>query len=179
LLGKVAARAATCNHFMPVHNTEIASIFDHLADLLEIEGANPFCVRAYRNGARTIVDLPHSIADMLAKGEDLAELPGIGQDLAAKTAEFAETKARLRDRANRASHAPRHRRSCLPAGQGHGREGRDGDRCAPERWPSLHEVRRRPGSAWLARSGRRPEHAVLAGASQDPQTPLKTRHEAP
>jgi DNA polymerase (family 10) len=92
LLGQVAAHAATCNHFMPVHNTEIASAFDHLADLLEIEGANPFRVRAYRNAARTIGDLPHSVADMLAKGEDLAELPGIGEDLAAKIAEFVETK---------------------------------------------------------------------------------------
>ena len=77
---------------MPVHNTEIASAFDHLADLLEIEGANPFRVRAYRNAARTIGDLPHSVADMLTKGEDLAELPGIGEDLAAKIAEFVETK---------------------------------------------------------------------------------------
>jgi DNA polymerase (family 10) len=92
LLGQVAACAATCNHFMPVHNTEIAGAFDHLADLLEIEGANPFRVRAYRNAARTIGDLPHSVADMLAKGEDLAELPGIGEDLAAKIAEFVETK---------------------------------------------------------------------------------------
>jgi DNA polymerase (family 10) len=77
---------------MPVHNAEIASAFDHLADLLEIEGANPFRVRAYRNAARTIGDLPHSVADMLAKGDDLAELPGIGEDLAAKIAEFVETK---------------------------------------------------------------------------------------
>jgi DNA polymerase (family 10) len=77
---------------MPVHNTEIASAFDHLADLLEIEGANPFRVRAYRNAARTIGDLPHSVADMLAKGEDLAELPGVGEDLAAKIAELVETQ---------------------------------------------------------------------------------------
>jgi DNA polymerase/3'-5' exonuclease PolX len=36
---------------MPVHNAEIAVAFDHLADLLEIEGANPFPVRAYRRAA--------------------------------------------------------------------------------------------------------------------------------
>jgi DNA polymerase (family X) len=92
LLGQVAACAAPVTIFMPVHNTEIAGAFDHLADLLEIEGANPFRVRAYRNAARMIGDLPHSVADMLAKGEDLAELPGIGEDLAAKIAEFVETK---------------------------------------------------------------------------------------
>ena len=37
---------------MPVHNAEIAVAFDHLADLLEIEGANPFRIRAYRRAAR-------------------------------------------------------------------------------------------------------------------------------
>ena len=77
---------------MPVHNAEIAAAFDHLADLLEIEGANPFRVRAYRTAARTIADLPRSIADMLAKGEDLTDLAGIGEDLAGKIAEFVETK---------------------------------------------------------------------------------------
>lgn len=77
---------------MPVHNAEIAAGFDHLADLLEIEGANPFRVRAYRRAARTIEDLPRSAAEMIAGGEDLTELPGIGDDLAAKIAEFVATK---------------------------------------------------------------------------------------
>jgi len=77
---------------MPVHNAEIAAAFDHLADLLEIEGANPFRVRAYRRAARTIEDLPRSAAELIAGGEDLAELPGIGTDLAGKIAEFVDTK---------------------------------------------------------------------------------------
>jgi DNA polymerase (family X) len=77
---------------MPVHNAEIATAFDHLADLLEIEGANPFRVRAYRRAARTIEDLPRSAVEIIASGEDLAELPGIGADLAGKVAEFIETK---------------------------------------------------------------------------------------
>jgi DNA polymerase (family X) len=77
---------------MPVHNAEIATAFDHLADLLEIEGANPFRVRAYRNAARTVEDLPRSVAELIASGEDLTELPGIGADLAGKIAEFVDTK---------------------------------------------------------------------------------------
>jgi DNA polymerase (family 10) len=77
---------------MPVHNAEIAAAFDHLADLLEIEGANPFRVRAYRRAARTIEDLPRNAAELVAGGEDLAELPGIGVDLAGKIAEFIATK---------------------------------------------------------------------------------------
>ena len=76
---------------MPVHNAEIADIFDHVADLLEIEDANPFRVRAYRNAARTIRDLNRSLAEMLAAGADLADLPDIGDDLAGKIAEIVET----------------------------------------------------------------------------------------
>ena len=71
---------------MPIHNAEITTAIDHLANLLEIEGANPFRVRAYRGAARTIEDLPLSAAEMLAAGEDLAELSGIGAELAGKIA---------------------------------------------------------------------------------------------
>ena len=77
---------------MPIHNAEITTAIDHLANLLEIEGANPFRVRAYRGAARTIEDLPLSAAEMLAAGEDLAELSGIGAELAGKIAEFIATK---------------------------------------------------------------------------------------
>ena len=76
---------------MPVHNSEIAEIFDHIADLLEIEGANPFRVRAYRNAANTIRDNGRSMADMVDAGEDLSELPDIGDDLASKVAEIVRT----------------------------------------------------------------------------------------
>jgi DNA polymerase/3'-5' exonuclease PolX len=37
---------------MPLHNADIAAIFDELADLLEIEETNPFPVRAYRTQRR-------------------------------------------------------------------------------------------------------------------------------
>lgn len=76
---------------MPVHNADIAAIFDEIADLLEIEGANPFRIRAYRNAGYTVRDLPHEITAMLNSGEDLTELPGIGKDLAAKIKEIVET----------------------------------------------------------------------------------------
>ncbi len=69
---------------MTVHNKEIADLFNQLADLLEIEGANPFRVRAYRNAARYIADSPHSLAERVKAKEDLTELPGIGKDLAKK-----------------------------------------------------------------------------------------------
>ncbi|HAP39722.1 MAG TPA: DNA polymerase/3'-5' exonuclease PolX [Nitrospira sp.] len=76
---------------MTVHNGEIAAIFEEMADLLEIEGANPFRVRAYRFAARTIRDLPGEVAEMVARGEDLTSLPGIGDDLAGKIREIIRT----------------------------------------------------------------------------------------
>ena len=76
---------------MPVHNADIAAVFDEIADLLEIESANPFRVRAYRNAARTLRDLNRDVAAMIEQGEDVTELPGIGEDLASKIKEIIET----------------------------------------------------------------------------------------
>jgi len=76
---------------MPVHNADIAALFEEIADLLEIENANPFRVRAYRNAARQLQGMGVPAADMVAKSEDLTELPGIGDDLAAKIKEIVET----------------------------------------------------------------------------------------
>jgi len=68
-----------------MQNPDIARIFDEVADLLEIQDANPFRVRAYRNAARTIRDLPEPLEDAVRAGaRDLTELPGIGEDLAEK-----------------------------------------------------------------------------------------------
>ncbi len=81
---------------MPVHNAEIAAVFEEIADLLEIHNENPFRVRAYRNAARTLQGLGVGISELLARGEDLTELPGIGTDLAARITEIATTgKCRL------------------------------------------------------------------------------------
>ena len=84
---------------MSVHNEDVAAIFDEMADLLEIEEANPFRVRAYRNAARNVRSLGRELAEMVARGEDLTELQGIGKDLAAKIVEIVRTgKARALDK---------------------------------------------------------------------------------
>ncbi len=70
-------------------NAGIAAIFEEIADLLEIEDANPFRVRAYRNAARVVKGLDTEVATLIARGDDLTELPGIGKDLAAKMADIA------------------------------------------------------------------------------------------
>jgi DNA polymerase (family 10) len=72
-------------------NAEIAESLQRIADLLEIQGENVFRIRAYRNAARTVSELPEGIAAMISRGEDLTELPGIGEDLAGKITELART----------------------------------------------------------------------------------------
>ena len=66
-------------------------MFDQTADLLELQGDNPFRVRAYRRAARVVDGLPQSAGALLSEGRDLSELPGIGKDLAGKIADIVET----------------------------------------------------------------------------------------
>jgi DNA polymerase (family X) len=75
----------------PVHNADIARIFDEIADLLEIQEANPFRVRAYRNAARTVGDVRRDLPQLVADGKALPKLPGVGADLGAKIEEIART----------------------------------------------------------------------------------------
>ena len=73
-------------------NAQIADVFEEVADLLEFQSANPFRVRAYRNGARTIRDLTEPVASILVdESRKLTEVPGIGKDLAEKCAELVES----------------------------------------------------------------------------------------
>ena len=72
-------------------NEVIASHFELLADLLEIQGANPFRIRAYRNGARTISSTSESLDEMVRSEKDLTELTGIGKDLARQIHEIVTT----------------------------------------------------------------------------------------
>jgi DNA polymerase (family 10) len=72
-----------------VRNLEIAQVFSDIADLLEIQGANPFRIRAYRRAAQNLESLAEDVAAIAARG-DLQEIPGIGKDLAAKIQEYLE-----------------------------------------------------------------------------------------
>ena len=72
-------------------NSHIASVLDEIADLLEIEQANPFRIRAYRNAARTVRDCAFAVSDRLRTSGGLPKLPGIGADLAGKIAAISAT----------------------------------------------------------------------------------------
>lgn len=65
-----------------MRNDQIAAVFEELADLLEIQQANPFRVRAYRNATRTISSTADSIAALVEEKSDLTKFSGIGKDLA-------------------------------------------------------------------------------------------------
>ncbi|GAB4169417.1 MAG: DNA polymerase/3'-5' exonuclease PolX [Rhodocyclaceae bacterium] len=84
---------------MPVHNADIAAILEEIADRLEIQAANPFRIRAYRNAARVLGEYPRDLRTLVAQGEDLTRLPGIGEDLAARVREIVTSgRSALLDR---------------------------------------------------------------------------------
>ncbi|MFV0445985.1 MAG: DNA polymerase/3'-5' exonuclease PolX [Planctomycetaceae bacterium] len=75
-----------------MQNADVARFFDVYADLLEIDGANPFRVRAYRGASRTVEGLTESVAELVKHGvAALTELDGIGDDLAKKIITIVET----------------------------------------------------------------------------------------
>ena len=76
---------------MNIRNTDISELFKKTADFLEISGANPFRIRAYRNAARTISSLAHSVSDLIDEDADLTRLPGIGKELDEKIKEIILT----------------------------------------------------------------------------------------
>ena len=74
-----------------MENVEIAETLNRVADLLEIQEANPFRVRAYRNAARTVESHAVPLRRMVEEGTDLTELPAIGKGIAADIGELVET----------------------------------------------------------------------------------------
>jgi len=73
---------------MPIHNSDIANIFEEIADLLQIDNANPFRARAYRNAARMIHGMNQKLKTLVERNEDLSKLPTIGKDLSTKIKEI-------------------------------------------------------------------------------------------
>src|SRR5574341_2513611 len=76
-----------------MENVEIAHLLNQYADLLEIQGADLFRIRAYRNAARTIESLSQPIVQLLEEGKDLEKLklPGIGKGMTEHIEEIVKT----------------------------------------------------------------------------------------
>jgi len=72
-------------------NAEIARVLERLAVRLEIEGANPFRVRAYREGGRIVGSHPDAMTAIAGTPGALEALKGIGKDLAGKIRDLVAT----------------------------------------------------------------------------------------
>ncbi len=73
-------------------NKEIASLFQDIADILEIKGENVFKIRAYRRASSNIAGLSRQLSDIYHEDpSEVSNIPGIGKDLAAKIAEMVTT----------------------------------------------------------------------------------------
>lgn len=70
----------------------VISILEEIAVLLELQGENPFKVRAYQNAARALEAESASLSELVASGR-LGTLKGIGPELLKKITALAETGA--------------------------------------------------------------------------------------
>jgi DNA polymerase (family 10) len=75
----------------PLKNEDLARVFEEIADLLELSDENAFRVLAYRNAARELRGTGHDVPALLAAGEPLPRMPGIGPELQAKMREIHAT----------------------------------------------------------------------------------------
>lgn len=75
------------------NNQEIAQTLGEIAQLLEIQGENPFRIRAYKKAALVIANLPQPLNQVYAKEgvKGLENIPGIGKNIAQKIIEMLET----------------------------------------------------------------------------------------
>lgn len=82
-------------------NIEIANVLERIADLLEVQGANPFRIRSYRNGALSVRSAGDSLAHLIRENQmdAVKDLPYVGEGLASTIYEFVKTgRIRLLDR---------------------------------------------------------------------------------
>src|SRR5688572_14239063 len=72
-------------------NLSIARVLHEIADILEIKGDNTFRIRSYRMGAESVQALAHDLAGMVARGEKLTTLQGVGSGIAGKIEELVKS----------------------------------------------------------------------------------------
>src|SRR5580693_10503228 len=62
-------------------NKSIATVLYETADLLEIDAADSFRIRSYRNAAQAIENLTEQIKDMIGEPKKVLAIPGIGKGM--------------------------------------------------------------------------------------------------
>jgi DNA polymerase (family 10) len=73
-----------------MNNTQIAAIFDDIAERLKAKKGNIFKIRAYQKVARSIESLPVPV-EQLVKENRLNEIPGAGEAISKKLTELVNT----------------------------------------------------------------------------------------
>ena len=58
--------------------SQIVTVFDQVAILLELDGANPFRVRAYQNASRALGQMNRHLMDVI-ESNALTDIKGIGK----------------------------------------------------------------------------------------------------
>ncbi|MCM8788640.1 MAG: helix-hairpin-helix domain-containing protein, partial [Candidatus Omnitrophica bacterium] len=71
-------------------NSEIADLFDEIADVLEFVGDSVFKINAYRKAARRIRETSEDIERLYQAGQ-LSKIPGIGKGIAEHIEEYIKT----------------------------------------------------------------------------------------
>mgnify|MGYP001233251461 FL=1 len=62
---------------------DIVEVLERIGTMMEIKGENPFKVRAYFSGARTLQTMEEDLGEVIAEGR-LGDIPGIGKALTEK-----------------------------------------------------------------------------------------------
>ena len=71
-------------------NSEVARVFQDIADLLELKRGNIFKIRAYQKVALSIEHLPVEVEQLVTE-DRLNELPGVGEAITKKITELVTT----------------------------------------------------------------------------------------
>jgi DNA polymerase (family 10) len=74
-----------------VDNKAIAGILYETADLLEIDAADSFRIRSYRNAAQAIENLTEQIKDLIGEPKKVLAIPGIGKGMLVNLQELFAT----------------------------------------------------------------------------------------
>ena len=73
-----------------MNNSEVARVFQEIADLLEFKKENIFKIRAYQKAAKSIGELPVEVEQM-AREDRLKEIAGVGEAITKKITELVTT----------------------------------------------------------------------------------------
>src|SRR5580700_41882 len=74
-----------------ITNAGVAAILHRYAAVLNAGGEDRFKIKAYRRAAETIERMPGDVAQLVAQGNDLQNLPGIGKAISSAIEEIVRT----------------------------------------------------------------------------------------